>query len=335
MCSRRWASRLRAEIDVTEITPAEADGLKVNIAGPTPSMPPASPYNAALADVRTSLQRRADGRYVVRLTSNRPLSEPFIDLLLEANWNSGRIVRDYTVLLDPPSEPHRHGGRADRAHRPANQRRASSRAAAPAVAQAPAAPRACAGRCGCPGSPGGEPNAACARDRDRAASKQVTVQPGDTASKIAGAYKPADVSLDQMLVALLRANPDAFIGGNVNRIKAGAVLDVPERVAGRSRPERARPRRTVTAQSRDFGEYRRRLAENAPASQVADADRQATGKLQANVEDRNAANAAADKLTRPQGASRAGQTEEQIGSKRARPRKAARASPNCRRTSTN
>jgi pilus assembly protein FimV len=55
-----------------------------------------------LSDVKATLQRRAGGQYVVRLSGSRPLSDPFIDLLLEANGSSGRIVRDYTVLLDPP-----------------------------------------------------------------------------------------------------------------------------------------------------------------------------------------------------------------------------------------
>ena len=108
--------------------------------------------------------------------------------------------------------------------------------------------------------------------RTGSGGEQVTVRAGDTASKIAGAYKPADVSLDQMLVALLRANPNAFIGGNMNRMKAGAVLDLPDasQAAATPAPE---ARRTVTAQSRDFGDYRRRLADNAPTSAVAAADR--------------------------------------------------------------
>ena len=271
------------------------------------------PYNAVLADVRTSLQRRADGRYVVRLTSNRLLSEPFIDLLVEANWNSGRVVRDYTVLLDPPrsrtataaapiapTAPQISAAPEPRSA-PAVTQAPARRAPVPAVAAAPAAPAASERnvRTGS-GSGSGE--------------QQVTVQPGDTASKIAGAYKPADVSLDQMLVALLRANPSAFIAGNVNRIKAGAVLDVPNASQAGAVPS-DEAKRTVTAQSRDFGDYRRRLAENAPASQVADADRQAKGKLQANVEDRNAANAAADKLRVTQGGA-GRQTEEQLARSR-------------------
>ncbi|WP_308812392.1 FimV/HubP family polar landmark protein [Variovorax sp. WS11] len=304
---------LRAEIEVTEIAPAEADGLKVNIARVDAFNAAGVPYNAVLADVRTSLQRRADGRYVVRLTSNRSLSEPFIDLLVEANWNSGRVVRDYTVLLDPPrsrtataaapiapTAPQISAAPEPRSA-PAVTQAPPRRAPAPAVASAPAAPAASerSVRTGS-GSGSGE--------------QQVTVQPGDTASKIAGAYKSADVSLDQMLVALLRANPSAFIAGNVNRIKAGAVLDVPNASQAAAVPSEE-AKRTVTAQSRDFGDYRRRLAENAPASQVADADRQAKGKLQANVEDRNAANAAADKLRVTQGGA-GGQTEEQLARSR-------------------
>jgi pilus assembly protein FimV len=302
---------LRAEIEVTEIAPAEADGLKVNIARVDAFNAAGVPYNAVLADVRTSLQRRADGRYVVRLTSNRSLSEPFIDLLVEANWNSGRVVRDYTVLLDPPrsrtataaapvpTAPQISAAPEPRSA-PAATQAPQRRAPAPAIAATPAVPAASERgvRTGS-GSGSGE--------------QQVTVQPGDTASKIAGAYKSAEVSLDQMLVALLRANPSAFIGGNVNRIKAGAVLDVPNASQAAAVPSEE-AKRTVTAQSRDFGEYRRRLAENAPASQVADADRQAKGKLQANVEDRNAANAAADKLRVTQGGG--GQTEEQMARSR-------------------
>ncbi|MGQ3130074.1 MAG: type IV pilus assembly protein FimV, partial [Variovorax sp.] len=94
---------LRAEIDVTEITTAEADSLKINVATADAFKAAGVPYNPALGDVRATLQRRAGGQYVVRLNGSRPLNDPFIDLLLEANGSTGRIVRDYTVLLDPPA----------------------------------------------------------------------------------------------------------------------------------------------------------------------------------------------------------------------------------------
>ncbi|MFS2055481.1 FimV family protein, partial [Variovorax sp. CT11-76] len=94
---------LRAEIDVTEITAAEADSLKINVATADAFKTAGVPYNPALRDVRATLQRRAGGQYVVRLNGSRPLNDPFIDLLLEANGSTGHIVRDYTVLLDPPT----------------------------------------------------------------------------------------------------------------------------------------------------------------------------------------------------------------------------------------
>jgi len=294
---------LRAEIEVTEITAAEADSLKVNIASAEAFRAAGVPYNAALSDVRVGVQKRADGRYVVRLTSNRLVSEPFVDLLLEANWGSGRVVRDYTVLLDPPTSRQAAAPVAPMAPQisaappqriqPAEVQAPPVRRERPVAAAAPA------------------PAAADNGTVRTSNGEQVKVQPGDTAGKIAAAHKPAEVSLDQMLVALLRANPNAFIGGNVNRIKAGAVLELPGAPQAESVPA-AEARRTVTAQSQDFGEYRRRLADNAPTSKVADADRQTSGKLQANVEDRNAANASSDKLKISQGLAPGRPTEEQI-----------------------
>ncbi|WP_353506632.1 FimV/HubP family polar landmark protein [Variovorax flavidus] len=294
---------LRAEIEVTEITPAEADGLKINIASSDAFRAAGVPYNSALSDVKVGVQKRADGRYVVRLSSDRMVSEPFIDLLLEANWSSGRIVRDYTVLLDPPTS--RQAARTAPIAPTAPQISPTRpQAAVPAVVQAPAARRQGAA----PAAPVAPAEASNVRT---GSGEQVTVRPGDTASKIAGAYKPADVSLDQMLVALLRANPNAFIGGNVNRIKAGAVLEMPGAPQAEAVPP-AEARRTVTAQSQDFSEYRRRLADNAPTSQQADAGRQASGKVEANVEDRNAANAPSDKLKISQGIAAGRATEEQL-----------------------
>ncbi|MGJ7490447.1 FimV/HubP family polar landmark protein [Variovorax sp. ZT4R33] len=283
---------LRAEIEIAEMSAAEADGLRVSVASQEAFRAAGVPYNAALSDVRSALQRRPDGRYVIRLTSNRSVSDPFIDLLLEASWNTGRVVRDYTVLLDPPASRSAAAPAAPVAPQislgtgpasiPTPSAPSARRAARPTVAAATPTPA--------------EAPAPVRTTSGNAAGQQVTVQPGDTASKIAGAYKPADVSLDQMLVAMLRANPDAFIGGNMNRMKAGAVLDLPDASQAAATPS-ADARRTVTAQSRDFGDYRRRLAENAPGSRVAEAGRQSAGKLQASVEDRSAAAAAPDKLT--------------------------------------
>lgn len=87
-------------------------------------------------------------------------------------------------------------------------------------------------------------------------TQQVVVKPGYVARKIAATHKPAGVSLDQMLFALLKANPDAFIGGNVNRLKIGAVLDIPSSAAVSAiHPELATC--NVTLQAKLFNEFRR------------------------------------------------------------------------------
>src|SRR3989344_4465501 len=60
-------------------------------------------YTPAINNLQIQLQRRPDGTAVLRLTSDRPVNDPFLDLVLDANWGSGRIVRSYTMLFDPPA----------------------------------------------------------------------------------------------------------------------------------------------------------------------------------------------------------------------------------------
>lgn len=281
---------IRAEIEVPEITAQEASSLQIRLAGAEALRAAGIESSQALVGVEITLQRRSDGRQYLRVVGNRPVNEPFVDLVIEANWATGRLVRDYTLLFDPPNL--RAGSTAPAplppvAAAPAARPRASAPAAVPApapaaaaTAPAPSAPRAAAPAPAAAGNGGG----------------QVTVRPGDTAGKIAAANKPASVSLEQMLVAMLQANPQAFIGGNVNRIKAGSVLDLPSAATAQSVDE-SQARQTIAAQSKDFNEFRRRLAGAAPAAAVASAGQQASGKVQAEVKDTQGAPAPADKLT--------------------------------------
>ncbi|MEO8859084.1 MAG: FimV/HubP family polar landmark protein, partial [Burkholderiaceae bacterium] len=137
-----------------------------------------------------------------------------------------------------------------------------------------------------------------------------------TASKIALSTKAATVSLDQMLVALLRANQDAFINSNLNRLKAGAVLTIPteEQAKSIAAPEAAR---AVIAQSRDFNEFRNKLAANAPAVATATPGRSAGGSVQAQVQDNRPAASTPDKLTLSKGALQAKVAEEKIAQEKA------------------
>ena len=289
---------LRAEVDIAEINAEEANSLRVSIGSAEAFKAAGLEYSASVVGLQVSLQKRSNGRSFLRLTSPRPVTEPFVDLVLEASWASGRVVRDYTLLFDPPnlrqaigptsSAPSISGSTTQ----PATQLAAKPMASSPATAPREVKP---------------VPMAKAAMPKPEAPQKapgngqQVTVKAGDTASKIAGQNRPSGISLDQMLVALLKSNPDAFIGGNINRLKSGAVLDLPsEETAGATPAGDAT--RTITAQSKDFNNFRRKLAEGAPAAQVAGADRQAGGKLQAKVEDNVSAAKTPDKLTLSKGA---------------------------------
>lgn len=289
---------LRAEIDVPDINAEEAASLRVGLASGDTFRAAGVDVNPALANLQISLQRRPDGRAFLRLTSSRPVTEPFVDLIVEANWSSGRVVRDYTLLFDPPSLRAATPQPTPIAPGVSSAAQAPRAAPAPSVVQPQAqAPRAVAAApVAPPATPRPAPAAAPAPAPSSAGGGQVRVQAGDTAGAIAAANKPASVSLDQMLVAMLQQNPNAFISGNVNRLKSGVVLDLPS-AAQASAVAPGEARQTINAQSRDFNEFRRRFAGSAPEAAVAAADRQASGRVQTEVKDAKPAAPAADKLT--------------------------------------
>ena len=280
---------LRAEIELPQITPAEADSLRATTASPEVFRAQGMEYTPTMNNLQVQLQRRPDGTAVLRLSSDRPVNEPFLDLVLDANWGSGRIVRSYTMLFDPPA-----------LRRQAPAVTASPQISAPVAPSAPAVRPPVAPRASEPATAAAPPPPRPAAAPRPSPAEGVTVQAGDTAGRLANAYRPAGVSLDQMLVAMMRANPDAFIQGNVNRLKAGAVLQMPDESAAQATPQ-AEARQILAAQSRDFNEFRRKLAGAAPSTAVAAAERSASGSVQTRVEDKTRATAAPDKLTLSKG----------------------------------
>lgn len=305
---------LRAEIEIPEINAEEASTLKASVASPEAFRAAGLEYNAAMSSLQVSMQRRPDGRAFIRLSSDRTINEPFVDMIIEASWASGRIVRDYTMLFDPPNLR----TAAAPTQTPAQL------SAAPTVTARPQPPTTTVARPTEPRKPSVRPAAPTPSKAAPEGDRQITVKTGDTAGKIAAATKPANVSLDQMLVALLRANPDAFIGANINRMKAGAVMDVPNAEQASATSERDASQ-MIVAQSKDFNDFRRKLAGDAPTAAVATADRKATGTVQAKVEDKKPGTTAPDKLTLSKGAVQGKPTEAQIAKDRSAKEAASRA----------
>ena len=297
---------LRAEIDVTSLSAEEAASLKLKVAAPEAYRATGLDYNAVLTGTQVQLARRADGRPYLRVTSDRAVQEPFVDVILELNWSNGRLTREFTLLFDPPS---------NNVARNNNETTTSPVISAPASTAQGSGSAVAGGSSGRAASAAPMPPAPAVTARPKAAApapsaqapapatgaSEYTVKQGDTLSRIASKTQPSGVSLDQMLVGLYRNNPDAFINNNMNRLKSGAVLQVPGSDAlGGISPQEAR--QVIQAQSSDFGSYRSRLAEAAPTLKQTDSERQAKGQVQAAVEERKAAAAPTpDKLTLSKG----------------------------------
>jgi FimV-like protein len=126
-------------------------------------------------------------------------------------------------------------------------------------------------------------------------SQQLAVKRGDTASELVAKETPAGVSLEQMLLALLSSNPDAFVDANVNRMKEGALLTLPTEQDAKA-VSRDEARRQIQVQAKDFDAYRAELAARAPGGTVPKVARDSAGKLEANVQNKNA-KTNQDKLT--------------------------------------
>jgi pilus assembly protein FimV len=293
---------MRAEIDITSLTSEEAATLKVRVAPPESYRATGVDYNPVLTSAQVQVVRR-DGRTLLRVSSDRAVQEPFVDVILELTWSSGRLVREYTLLFDPPSLPKPAPivtAPPAIAAAPAPATPASSEAVpAPAPAVTTALPRnGSAASAPAPIAVARPPAPAPAPVRSPVtAASEYRVRAGDSLSKVAARTQVSGISLDQMLVGLFRNNPDAFIDGNMNLLKSGAVLQVPSSDALASVPA-PEARRIILAQSADFSAYRQRLASAAPTLQNTESERQSKGQVQAAVEDRKPAAAPTpDKLT--------------------------------------
>ena len=287
---------LRAEIEVTSVSNEEVNGLVAKVA-PAEAFKIANiDYSPALLSLRLTVEPR-DGRKYIKITSSQPVNEPFVDMLLELSWNGGseRLVREYTFLLDPPEL--RAPQPAQVAGAPADVPQQGTRANTPAGQSAPAVATAAAGA-----QRAVSPTGRASRAVPSSDIKQYKVKRGDTLGRIAESFKPGDISLDMMLVALYRANPDAFIDNNMNRLKSGQILSVPDSNAIRaSGTGEGAAHGTVVAHAADFNAYRNKLAgqvASAAPSKTQDSGKSASGKIVARVEEKaTAANESKDKLT--------------------------------------
>lgn len=233
---------LNAEIQVIQSAPGEADGLAVALASAEDFARVGIDRARMEMPLTFTVSKGAAGQAVIKVTSAVPVKEPFLNFLLEVNWSKGRLLREYTVLLDPPVSAPARGSQvatapvrdtapvtpvaAEPAPKPAEPApKPAEPVAPPPVAseppKAPAEPQ-----------PAPAPAPVAAEAPPSAAPEPAgdygPIGQGETLWEIAQATRPEGVAdNNKFMIALLRMNPNAFYEQNINALKRGAILRIP------------------------------------------------------------------------------------------------------------
>ncbi len=247
---------LNAEIELAGIgnkanKASRTDSLTARMASPDVFKGAGVDYPSTLPSLKFAVESRPDGEPYLRITSQSPVNDPFVTLLVELDWPSGRLLREYTFLLDPPGFKPEHP--AEPMVKPiapvAVAQTVGAEEAkiepAPEIAKAPVVSSTASG--------------SKAVSAGRTSTGNITIKRGDTLSKIARQVKPSDISLERMLVALYRANADEFGGRNMNRLRVGKILRMPND-ADVEKTTQAEATEEIHAQAADWNAYRQKLA---------------------------------------------------------------------------
>jgi len=292
---------LKLEVQVSDLSAQEAQEFQANLANATVYQAAKIDRVAGLDNVRITLVRKSDDLYLLQFQGAEAISEPYVDLLLEFRWASGRAYRNLGFPLSNGQAP---------------EPTAVASNDTPAANSLPPLPLDKPAPVAVPPRPAPLPSPAKAEPKPKvdkpvaekpAANKPesgvltkagdtIEVVRGDTASKLMMTHSVGgDVSLDQMLMSLLRNNPKAFVDNNVNRLKAGVLITLPTEEEAAS-IDRKQAREDIRLQALDFDAYRTQLAGQVGKSKLADAsERESKGGLKAQVD--NKAQKSADQLT--------------------------------------
>jgi pilus assembly protein FimV len=208
---------LRAEVEVNIATDAESNSLTAELASAQAYADSNLDLSPALKGLKVALERRTVGNSVIRIAGEQPINEPVLQVLLDVRWSTGKMVRGFTLFIDPALTQEKTVSETG-----------SLVGATPAVVLVPekippvvpAAEATVTKTEAAQTAPAAEPQPSGSAPATR---QSTVVQKGDTARQIAARLR-TNLTAEQLMLALLRANPDAFVGQNINRLKAGAQL---------------------------------------------------------------------------------------------------------------
>jgi len=315
---------LKLEVQVSDLSAQEAQEFQANLANATVYQAAKIGRVAGLDNVRITLVRKGDDLYLLQFQGAEAISDPYVDLLLEFRWASGRAYRNLGFPLSNGQAPEPTAV-ASNDSAPANN--------LPPLPMDKPAPVAVPPRPAPLPSPAKEPAAKAEPKPKPKSDKPVAKKPdsgvltkagdtievvqGDTAGQLMMTHSVGgDVSLDQMLMSLLRNNPKAFVDNNVNRLRAGALITLPTEEDVIS-IDRKQAREDIRLQALDFDAYRAQLAGQVGKTKLADAnERESKGGLKAQVD--NKAQKSSDQLTLSKpGAAEADKVKQNLESEQA------------------
>ncbi len=229
---------LDAEIKLLSTAPEDAESLIVKLASREEFSRAGLDRPFLLQSLKFGHVLKNDVPYLT-ITTSKPIREPFLNFLIEVDWPKGHLLREYTILLDPPvyineqsaARPAASGSRPATETAPVNSNTSSSRPPAPpgiamsTSSNTPSSTAPATTRAASTTTPMAAPSNSAPQQPG-----QYRIKQGDTAWSLANSLRPdQSVSIEQMMLALLRTNPESFIDGNVNGLKRGYILRVPER----------------------------------------------------------------------------------------------------------
>lgn len=275
---------LKAEIELLSVTPEELASLSAVVAPEEAYAVQGIPRLGIHSDIKVELSKNAEGSPVIKLHTHLPVSDPYLDILIQVDWSSGRLLREYTILLDPPEYQ----------QNIKNSHTADSLIPSPSASasgnhdvnnEKPATVDASSKQ---PVTSFKKDASSLTKTQDPEVtadatrlSPQIKTRQGDSLATIARTYQSDGVSLDQMLVGLFESNRHAFIAGNMNRLKVGQILKVPSREVLTS-IDANEAAQEVKLQSANWNAYRNSLATavvTAKAAELAESKQSASGKV--------------------------------------------------------
>ena len=259
---------LNAEIDIVTTNSDEVSSLKANIASREAFAQAGIHYEPNFSTFKTSIELRTNGNPYIKLASPQAINDPFLNILVELNWDSGLILREYAVLLDP-----------------IEMNAQNQNIAAPAVSPVPitnAVSRNTERTFDVKENRQGEKSTRSINRSNQAKDTYGPVIRGDTLSSIARRVLPTGVDLNQMLVALYRANREAFIANNMNLLKVGAILKIPEQseIAAIDVPTASNE---IRMQVEDWHRYHSKVTSISSESSVAHIRQSDQGKITTSI----------------------------------------------------